>query len=150
MTIRFEATRSFNVPKDRVHAGLLDLEEAQRWMRGLVRIERMDEGPMRVGSRWKETRKMMGQEASEVFEVLGIEPDTIRLYVDGSLGATGNGEHFYTYTLEERGGSTEVTLRGEVRGLTGVAKLLGTLMARTFRNICAKDLDGLKRHLEVA
>lgn len=148
MSIQFEVTKMINVPKEKVYQGLLDLESAKHWMQGLVRMERVDEGPMKVGSGWKETRKMMGQEATEVFEVTGLEPNKIQLYVDGSKGSSGKGEHFYTYSLKEVGNSTEVTLHGEIKGLTGIAKLVSKLMTGTFKKICAKDLDGLKNYLE--
>ncbi|WP_133579339.1 SRPBCC family protein [Aureibacillus halotolerans] len=148
MSIQFETKETFHVPKEKLYQGLLDLDSAQHWMQGLVRIERLDEGPVKVGSRWKETRKMMGQEATEVVKVTGLEHNQIHLYVDGSKGTSGKGEHFYTYSIKELGNSTEVTLRGEIKGMTGIAKLLSKLMAGTFRKICAKDLDGLKNYLE--
>ncbi|MBM7553938.1 SRPBCC family protein [Thalassobacillus pellis] len=148
MSIQFETKEKFNVPKEEVFQGLLDLDSAMHWMQGLVRIERLDEGPMKVGSGWIETRKMMGQEAREVFEVTGLEPNKIQLYVDGSKGTSGKGEHFYTYTIKELANATEVTLNGEIKGMSGIAKLVGKLMKGTFRKICAKDLDGLKHYLE--
>lgn len=148
MSIQFEVTKTFNVSREKVYQGLLDLDSAKHWMQGLVRMERLDEGPMKVGSGWKETRKMMGQEATEVFEVTGLEPDKIQLFVDGSKGTSGKGEHFYTYSIKELGNSTEVTLRGEIKELTGIAKLVSKLMKGTFQKICAKDLDGLKNYLE--
>ncbi|MCL7749589.1 SRPBCC family protein [Halalkalibacter alkaliphilus] len=148
MSIQFDVKKTFNVPREKVYQGLLDLDSAKHWMQGLVRMERLDEGPMKVGSRWKETRKMMGQEAMELFEVTGLEPDKIQLFVDGSKGTSGKGEHFYTYSIKELGNSTEVTLHGEIKGLTGIAKLVSKLMTGTFKKICAKDLDGLKNYLE--
>ncbi|MCF6138964.1 SRPBCC family protein [Pseudalkalibacillus berkeleyi] len=148
MSIQFETKETINVPREKVYQGLLDLDSAKHWMQGLVRIERLDEGPMQVGSGWKETRKMMGQEATEVFKVTGLENNKIQLYVDGSKGTSGKGEHFYTFSIEEIGNTTEVTLHGEIKGMTGIAKLVSKLMTGTFRKICAKDLYGLKNYLE--
>ncbi len=148
MSIQFEVKKTFNVPREKVYQGLLDLDSAKHWMQGLVRMERLDEGPMEVGSGWKETRKMMGHEATEVFEVTGLQPDKIQLFVDGSKGTSGKGEHYYTYSIKELENSTEVTLHGEIKGLTGIAKLVSKLMTGTFKKICAKDLDGLKNYLE--
>lgn len=148
MSVQFEVKRTYNVPKDKVYQSLLDLDSAKHWMQGLVRIERSDEGPMQVGSGWKETRKMMGHEASEVFEVTGMEPDKISLFVDGTKGASGKGAHFYTYSLKELGDSTEVTLHGEIKGLTGIANLVSKMMVGSYKKMCAKDLDALKNYLE--
>lgn len=58
MSVQFEVQRIIEAPKEVVYAGLLDLESAEGWMQGLVGIERLDEGPMREGSAWLETRKM--------------------------------------------------------------------------------------------
>lgn len=118
-------------------------------MKGVVAIERMDEGPLLEGSEWKETRKMFGKEASEYFEVVELkEPDKIVLRCDGTKGTTGKGEFVFTYLLTSSGSQTEVTLLGEIRGLTGLSKWLGKLMAGTFKKACAKDLDCLKEYLE--
>ncbi|WP_153727910.1 SRPBCC family protein [Salinibacillus xinjiangensis] len=46
-------------------------------------MERLDDGPIKVGSEWKETRKMFGKEASEYFEVKELqEPKKIVLYCE--------------------------------------------------------------------
>ncbi|KOR85662.1 polyketide cyclase / dehydrase and lipid transport [Bacillus sp. FJAT-22058] len=148
MSIQFETKETFNVPREKVYEGLLDLDSAKHWMQGLVRIERLDEGPIKVGSAWKETRKMIGIEGGEVLKVTVLEPNKIQLYVDGSKGTSGKGEHFYTYSIKELGNATEVTLHGEIKGMTGIAKLVSKLMTGTYRKICAKDLYGLKNYLE--
>lgn len=76
------------------------------------------------------------------------EPDKIVLYCDGSKGTTGKGEYIYTYLLTETGDKTEVKLHGEIKGLTGFAKLLGKLMSGTFKKATAKDMDASKNYLE--
>ncbi|MHA6485488.1 SRPBCC family protein [Paenibacillus sp. strain BS8-2] len=148
MSVQFETKKTFNVPREKVYEGLLDLDSAKHWMRGLVRIERSDEGPLKVGSEWRETRTMMGIEGAEVLKVTNLEPNKIEIYVDGSKGSSGKGEHFYTYTLKELEHTTEVTMHGEVKGMTGIAKLVSKLMTSSYRKICDKDLEGLKNYLE--
>ncbi|WP_226527025.1 SRPBCC family protein [Metabacillus niabensis] len=149
MSIRFEVVRTVQVTKQRAYFGLLDLDSARNWMKGLVKIERMDEGPLKVGSEWRETRKMFGTEATEHFEVVELkEPHKIVLRCDGTKGTTGKGEFVFTYILSSKNDSTEIKLDGEINGLTGLAKLFGKLMAGTFKKACAKDLDSLKSYLE--
>lgn|SRR5690606_7028821 len=149
MSIRFSTKKTFQVPKKDLYTALLDLEAAKHWMQGLVQMERLDEGPMKVGSEWKETRKMFGTKATEQFEVVELEePDKIVLRCDGTKGTTGKGEYIYTYTISESGNLSEVTLDGEINGLTGFAKLFGKLMAGTFKKACDKDLNALKGYLE--
>ncbi|RKL68088.1 polyketide cyclase / dehydrase and lipid transport [Salipaludibacillus neizhouensis] len=149
MSIRFEVKRTFKVSKEKAYTGLLDLDSAKYWMHGLVRIERLGEGSLQVGSQWMETRKMFGKEASEHFEVVELhEPDKIVLRCDGTKGTTGKGEFVFTYIIASTGDHSEVTLDGEIRGLTGLKKLFGKMMVGTFKKACAKDLDALKSYLE--
>lgn len=149
MSIRFEVKRTIQVSRQKTYKGLLDLDSAKHWMKGLVGIERLDDGPLQVGSQWKETRKMFGKEASEYFEVAELhEPDKIVLRIDGTKGTTGKGEFVFTYILDASGDHTEVTLYGEINGLKGLTKLFGKMMAGVFKKACVKDLDSLKGYLE--
>ncbi|WP_175639199.1 SRPBCC family protein [Metabacillus schmidteae] len=149
MSIRFEVVRSVQVTKQKAYSALLDLDTAKDWMQGLVKIEKLDEGPLKVGSEWKETRKMFGKEAAELFEVVELkEPDKIVLRCDGTKGTTGKGEFVFTYILTSKNNHTEIKLDGEINELTGIAKFFGKLMAGTFKKACAKDLDSLISYLE--
>ncbi|RPF50399.1 SRPBCC family protein [Aquisalibacillus elongatus] len=149
MSIQFEVTRTLEVPKEKAYKSLLDLDSAENWMQGFVGIERLDDGPLQVGSEWRETRKMFGKEASEHFEVVELnEPEKIILRCDGTKGTTGKGEFLFTYTIDSTEDHSLVTLDGEIRGLTGLSKLFGKMMAGSFKKACAKDLDALKSYLE--
>lgn len=150
MSIQFEVQKTFHVPKENAYNSLLDLEAAEQWMQGLVKIERLNEGPMKVGSQWLETRKMYGKEATEHFEVVDLhEPNKIVLRCDGTKGTTGKGEFIFTYIIEPSTDDfSEVTLQGEINGLSGITKLFGKMMAGTFKKACEKDLDALKNYLE--
>ncbi len=102
-------------------------------MQGLVRIERLDEGALQVESQWMETKKMFGKEASEHFEVVELhESDKIVFRCDGTKGTTGKGEFLLIYIIASSGGQSEVTLDGEIRGLTGLSKLFRKTGGRDF------------------
>ncbi|MGM0876576.1 MAG: SRPBCC family protein [Bacillota bacterium] len=112
-------------------------------------IDRLDDGSLQVGSQWKETRKMFGKDASEHFKVVELnEPDKIVLRCDGTKGTTGKGEFVFTYILTSSDDHTEITLNGEINGLTGFSKFFGKMMTGTFKKACAKDLDALIDYLE--
>ena len=92
---------------------------------------------------------MFGKEASEHFEIIELhEPDKVVVRIDGTKGTTGKGEYLFTYRITSTGNHSEVTLQGEIKGLTGFTKLLGKLISGTFKKACAKDLDSLKSYLE--
>ncbi|WP_338024277.1 SRPBCC family protein [Aquibacillus albus] len=149
LSIRFEVKTTFQVTKQKAYTALLDLDSAKHWMQGFVGIERLEDGPIRVGSQWKETRKMFGKEATEHFEVVELdEPNKIVLCCDGTKGTTGKGVYLFTYIISSSGDHSEITLDGEIKGLTGLTKLFGKMMAGTFRKACEKDLEALKAYLE--
>lgn len=98
MSIQFEVERTAKVNQQDVYHALLDIDHAENWMQGLVKMQRLDEGPMKVGSEWHETRKMYGAKATEHFEVIQLdEPNKIVLRCDGTKGTTGKGEYIYVY-----------------------------------------------------
>lgn len=150
MGILFEVKRTLPVSQKEAFKSLIDLDSAKKWMQGFVGIERLDKGPIHVGSQWKETRKMFGKEATEHFEVVELdEPNKIILRCDGTKGTTGKGEYVFTYILDPISDEqTAVTLNGEIKGLTGLTKLFGKMMAGAFRKGCEKDLDALQGFLE--
>lgn len=151
MSINFEVKRTTLVSKQQVYNGLHDLEAAKHWMQGLVGIERLDDGPMEVGSQWKESRKMFGQVATEHFEVAELnDPDTIVLRCDGTKGTTGKGEYIFTYKVTSSDNLTEIKLIGEIKGPTGITKLFGKMMAGTFKKSFCKGfrrIDSIFREI---
>jgi carbon monoxide dehydrogenase subunit G len=149
MPIQFEVTETVQATPDHVFDALTDLDEAGQWMAGLTEIETLGEGAAAVGGGWRETRRLFGREATEEFEVTAHDrPRLLGLRVDGSRGSSGRGEYVFTYRLEPRATGTEVRLSGEIRGLTGIAGVVGRLFAGTYRKSCARDLAALKRHVE--
>lgn len=140
-------------PPERVFAALAEPDQVAKWMPGFVRFERLTPGPLAVGSRLRETRKMMGHEATEEFEVIVYEPPRVfGLYVDGRKGSSKQGEFRFRYTLAPGGPGTILTVDGEFGGLTGCMGgcmfLLGPLMAGFFRKAIAKDHTALKAYCE--
>lgn len=61
-----------------VWAVVTDLEGTTARLPGVLSVERLsDDGPgaYEVGTRWRETRRMFGQEATETMEVVAVEPE---------------------------------------------------------------------------
>jgi uncharacterized protein YndB with AHSA1/START domain len=128
MPIQFEVTATVQATPEELFDALTDLAGAARWMPGLVRLEPLGDGAGTVGGGWRETRRVFGREATEEFEVTEHDrPRRLGLRVDGSRGSSGRGEYLFAYRLLPRDGGTEVRLSAEVRGLSGVAGVLGRL-----------------------
>ena len=149
MGLQFQSHKSIAAPPDRVFAAMTQTDAVRQWMPNLVSFEPLTEGPLRVGSQWRETRKMFGKAASEVFEVTACEaPQQLSLRVDGSKGSSKKGEYRFDYRLAPQGATTELTMRGEVHVDGWLANLMGKLFAKTFIAACEKDLEAMKRWVE--
>lgn len=145
MAIEFEMQREAEAPPARVWEALTDIDSWHEWMPNLVRIEKLTEGPLREGSRWREVRKMFGREAAEVFEVRELEPGRrMELYVDGSLGSSKRGEYRFVHTVEARGGvASTVKLAGSIGGMGKIMETVGRLFAGSMKKMIAKDLEAM-------
>jgi catechol 2,3-dioxygenase-like lactoylglutathione lyase family enzyme len=102
MSISFSMQEHVSAGFEHVFAIATDFDRAKDWMNGLVGIEVVGSGPFGLRTRWAETRRMFGKNATEHFEVMEFEPPSkISLYVDGSKGSSKKGEYFFTYVIEE-------------------------------------------------
>lgn len=151
MALTFEIETAIEAPPQRVWDLLVDAEKMKLWMPGLVSMERLTPGEMGVGTQLRETRKMMGHTASEVFEVTEFDPPrALGLYVDGAKGSSKKGWYRFRHTLTPQGKGTLVRLSGECGGLTGCMGFLGKLMLGPMRKMIAKDLAALRAAAERA
>jgi carbon monoxide dehydrogenase subunit G len=149
MAVKFSSTMEIAAPPDSVFDAFVEIERAGEWMPNVARIDRLDDGPMRVGSEWRETRTMMRREATEQFEVTELlRPTRFGLRVDGRKGSMGRGEFRFLYVLEPTEKGTRLTLEGEVEMPGLFFKLFAKLLVLPFRKGCESDLKALARHLE--
>ena len=134
-------------PIDVVFEHLTDFANAPQMVNGITNVKMLTEDPLRVGTRFEETRVMFGKEAVEQMEVTALEPP--RLY---TLGAESHGSRYAsTFRLDERDGGTHVHLDFQATPLTLVAKVMSVLMKpmmKSVMNECAKDLEDIKNFVE--
>ena len=82
--------RYVTAPPRVVWAVITDLEGTTAALPGVVSVERLsDDGPgsYEVGTRWRETRRMFGQDAAETMEVVGVDAER-RTEIRAVHGAT--------------------------------------------------------------
>lgn len=111
----------------------------------------MSTGEMQEGSQWKKSNleRCLDMWLLNISKLLNLKAlDKIVLRCDGTKGTTGKGEYIFTYILSITRDYTGITLTGEIKGLTGITKLLGKLMGGIFKKASAKDLDSLIAFLE--
>ncbi|MFE5908466.1 SRPBCC family protein [Streptomyces wedmorensis] len=134
----------------RVWEAITDLRDMPRVLSGVERVEVLTEGGFDVGTRWRETRRMLGKEATEEMTVTVCEaPDR---YV---TVAESHGMHYVselTLTSDGSGGTTlRMTFsarpaRGRAPGL--VARLLARFGAKAVAKALAKDLSDIANAVE--
>jgi carbon monoxide dehydrogenase subunit G len=148
--MRFACSADVASAPDKVFRLATDIDRFGEWMPGFVRVERLTEGPTRAGSKWRETRKMFGHEATEEFEVTAIDaPRSLDLFVDGTKGSTKKGEFRFRHLFQPSpAGGTRIVLSGEVSKMGCAGSVFGFLFGGMFRKMVAKDLAALKVWIE--
>lgn len=88
--------RTIDAPTDAVWRVLTDVEGSAAVLSGVTRVERLAGVGYTIGTRWRETRSMLGREATEELEVVGIDEGRSTM-----LAAEANGLAYRTeFTLE--------------------------------------------------
>lgn len=120
--------------------------DAPNWagrIKGITKVEMLTDGPVGVGTRFRETRRMFGKNATEEMEFTAFEPN--RGY---TLGCQSCGcQYASTFRFEEADGGTRVTMDFDAKPLLFFAKLmspLGWLMMGSMKKCIQRDLDDLK------
>ncbi|MFI1976578.1 SRPBCC family protein [Streptomyces wedmorensis] len=134
----------------RVWEAITDLRDMPRVLSGVERVEVLTEGGFGVGTRWRETRRMLGKEATEEMTVTVCEaPDRYVTVADS------HGMHYVSELTLTSDGSSGTTLRmtfsarpapGRTPGL--VARLLARFGAKAVAKALAKDLSDIANAVE--
>ena len=134
-------------PVSTVFSIFTDLERAPERISAIRKLEVLTPGPFAVGTRFRETRVMFGKEASEVMEVVELQPG--KSY---SVAAVSCGMSYLTrfdFAADGDGTRVDVTFRAEAQSFFAklMSPLSGLMMAQG-RKMFAKDLDELRKACE--
>lgn len=147
---RIEVERLVRAPADRLWAILTDIAHADQTLSGVTRVEPLTEGPYRVGTRWRETRRMFGREDTQQLRVtLAEEP--VRTVVE----ADSSGVHYVTeFTLTPTGDATRLGMSftavqaRTTPGQKALWALFGRLGAKATEKAMAQDLRDIAARAE--
>lgn len=121
---------------------LTDLANAEQVMSGVTKIEVLTDGPYAVGTRWRETRKMMGKEATEEMWVVELEEPTSTV-----VNAESGGARYRTaFALAPDGQATKLSMNfsAELLDPSLVQRVMQALFGRLglsmTKKVVAKDL----------
>ncbi len=146
--MHYQSERKIGRPRAEVFRAFTDLERVPTRVEGIERLEVLTEGPMQVGTRFRETRKMFGREATE--EMTVTEFTELRGYVATaeSCGARYRAE----YTFDDAADGTKVSFTFEAKPVTFMAKVMtpitGPLARRMMKKCFEKDMDDLTAAIE--
>ena len=135
-------TQHVNASAEKVWAVISDIPGSAATLSGVESIQMVSEGPYDEGTRWKETRSVLGRR--ETVEMWVSEADPPRSTTVMALH--GGAEYTSRFELAERHGGTDLTLTfgAEVLRPTVVSKvmmaLFGKLGMKATRKSLAKDL----------
>ncbi|MFD5100868.1 SRPBCC family protein [Streptomyces albidochromogenes] len=137
---------------DRVWRALTDLEGMPGVIGGVEEVEILERSPagaFGVGTRWRETRRMLGRQATEEMRVTASEPP-VRYVVE----ADSHGAHYVSeFVLRAEGpGATTVRMTFSAAPPAGamglLTRVLGGLGARAVAKAIAKDLADVAAAVE--
>ncbi|GAB2672206.1 SRPBCC family protein [Thalassiella azotivora] len=132
--------RTTTAPVERVWDLATDIEGSPRVLSGVDAVELVGErSAFGVGTRWRETRTMLGRPATEEMWVTAVTP-----HESYTVESEAHGAHYvstFTVTPVVEGG-TEVALTFDGRPTTTVAKVLGAVTGPLARRSVAKALQG--------
>ena len=137
--------RDVNASASRLWETVTDLDRSPQVLSGVDSVERLDGGGgLRVGTRWRETRTMLGRQATEEMEVTHLSPG--RSY---TVQADSRGAHYESTVsvepLNDHRSRLSMTFAAAPNGL--IARAFATTIGRLFegatRKALQKDLDDL-------
>ena len=140
--IQHEVTIHLNRPVEQVFAFLMDTTQLTTWQTNLIKIDKITEGPLRMGSRFQEVRRLGRKESRIQGEITAFEPNK-RFETKTSTKP----QVTVSYLLEPEEGGTRVKHKF-VMLTSGFMRLLEPMIAKSIREENNMDFENLKRVLE--
>ena len=145
----FTVVETIKAPIEKVFAAMTDFGGHPERIEGIDAVEVLTDGPSGLGTRFRETRTLMGKKATEEMEVTVWEPPH-----QFDLFAESHGSRYNTlHRLTEEEGVTRVTMTFEATPVTFFAKVMSVLtkpLIKSMVKICMKDLRDVKAAVEKA
>lgn len=143
-------TQHVNAPADKVWAVISDIPGSAATLSGIDSIQMLSDGPYGEGTRWKETRTMMGR--AETVEMWVSDADPPRSTTVKAV--QGRADYTTRFALADRDGGTDLTLTfgAEILNPSRLSKLamavFGKLGMRITRKALARDLAEIAARAE--
>ncbi len=139
----FEFDDHIAKPPREIFEVLSDPTRATEFLDNIKESKKLTDGPITVGTRFRETRTVNGKEASADLLVCALEPDT-----HVGISAEAEGIHVaYHYYLSPEGDGTRLKWTCELQA-SGLRKMMLPLVAGIMKKEDRHHLQKLKTYLE--
>jgi carbon monoxide dehydrogenase subunit G len=143
---RIELERLVQAPVERVWNVLTDVARGDQTLSGVKHVELITEGPYRVGTRWRETRRMFGKETTVQMQATVVEAPTRTV-----IEADSSGVHYATEFALTASAVDATRLAMSFTAVQAQAtplhkalwRLFGRLGAKATEKVIAKDLEDI-------
>lgn len=140
-------TNMLEAPVGEVFAAFTDLEHSAKYVSGIKGVEVLTPGPFRLGTRWRETRDILGRRDDAEMEVTAFEKDrgyTITHYKGGVKVDT-----VFTFVAEGEATRVSIEFALENQGLPpGLLTPVSWAIAGKVKEALGKDLTDMKKAIE--
>ena len=140
---RYTTTLETPRPRHDVAAYLTDFATTQEWDPGVVEAQRLDDGPLGLGSRFRVIARFLGRRAELTYEIVRHSPDEM---------VTLRGENATVVSLDTMrfsdtpDGGTRVTYEADLT-LKGPLRALDPLLRVAFNRVGDRAAAGLQAEL---
>jgi len=131
------------LPIDDAFAYVADFANAQEWDPGVATAQRLDDGPVGPGSRFRLGVRLGPRVAPMEYRITVFEPPTRVVLVGSGSGVSAVDE----IRFERLEGATRLDYTADIR-LNGLLRLLEPFLGRAFANIGRNAADGMQRALD--
>jgi uncharacterized membrane protein len=142
---KIRETVNIGAPPTRVWAVVQeDVVNAPKWTTNLVKVDKLDDGPPRKGTRYRYHLDLPGglKETLDVQQTTFTKPKHCSgLFIRGPLKGT------WSYTYTERQDGTHVVYEMDYQ-LSGLLRLAGGLLARQYAEGIRQNMVRLKEYIE--
>lgn len=136
--------RTFTVdrPLDEVVGYLQDFAHTEQWDPGTLSCERLDDGAVTEGSRWRNTSKFLGRTTELTYHLERLTPRRLTF-----VGVNDAARSTDDLIFAPSGDGTEITYRAEIR-FTGAVRFVDPLLRLPMERIASSTVETMTRVLE--
>ena len=138
-------TKAIDAPIEIVFNTVADIRNFSKAVPDIMDVEFLSDQKSGVGTRFKETRKINGREASTELEITEYEENDHVRIVSDSHGTVWDS----LFSVKKGNGKTDLTLVMDARAYKFLPKLLNPIMKYFIKKEIAKDMDAVKMYCEL-